>query len=341
MMAGLAERGWSVSELNAPLDLSTSGRVEIMKRPWKAVPAVWEMLTCWRDLVRGRHDMPDPDVVVVGYFGYLDVHLAKLLFPDALVVLDDTAPLVDTVVDRSLDAGPASSVVGLVERAAIGRSDLVVADTLEHLRTDTASVVVSVGADDAWFDAATDSRDDGPMRVVFYGLFTPLHGTRVIAQAITRVTEDMSFTLVGHGQELDAVLDLVGERPEVEHVAWVDMSGLPDLVGRHDVCLGIFGTTPKAQRVVPNKVVQGMAAGCVMVTSDTPPQRRMVADGAILVEPGDPDALARALDELARDPEARATHRARAATVARDRFRPTPVTEELDVTLHHLLGRAP
>ena len=42
---------------------------------------------------------------------------------------------------------------------------------------------------------------------------------------------------------------------------------LPALVAGHDVCLGIFGTGDKALRVVPNKVFQGAAAGCAIVTS--------------------------------------------------------------------------
>ena len=48
----------------------------------------------------------------------------------------------------------------------------------------------------------------------------------------------------------------------------------------HDVCLGIFGTGAKAPRVVPNKVFQGAAAGCAIVTSDTAPQRRVLGDAA-------------------------------------------------------------
>ena len=72
-------------------------------------------------------------------------------------------------------------------------------------------------------------------------------------------------------------------------------ANLPALVAGHDVCLGIFGTGDKALRVVPNKVFQGAAAGCAIVTSDTAPQRRALGDAAVLVPPGDPEALAAAL----------------------------------------------
>jgi glycosyltransferase involved in cell wall biosynthesis len=93
-------------------------------------------------------------------------------------------------------------------------------------------------------------------------------------------------------------------------------------VAGHDVCLGIFGTTPKAQRVVPNKVFQGAAAGCVIVTSDTPPQRDLLGDAALYVPPGDPRALAAALGGLADDPAAVAALSRRARDRARERFTP-------------------
>ncbi len=112
---------------------------------------------------------------------------------------------------------------------------------------------------------------------------------------------------------------------------WVPAAELPALVAAHDVCLGIFGTGDKALRVVPNKVFQGAAAGCAVVTSDTAPQRRVLGDAAVLVPPGDADALADALLGLAGDREAAgraAAHAARALAVeavhARAGGRPAP-----------------
>ena len=78
----------------------------------------------------------------------------------------------------------------------------------------------------------------------------------------------------------------------VDWLDWVAPADLPALVADHDVCLGIFGRGDKALRVVPNKVFQGAASGCAVVTSDTAPQRRALGDCAVLVPPGDPEALA-------------------------------------------------
>jgi glycosyltransferase involved in cell wall biosynthesis len=115
---------------------------------------------------------------------------------------------------------------------------------------------------------------------------------------------------------------------------------LPALVARHDVCLGIFGTGNKALRVVPNKVFQGAAAGCAIVTSDTPPQRRVLDGAAVLVPPGDPAALAAALRELAADPAALAAARQRSRELAASQFAPAQIVAPLEARLARVPGAA-
>jgi glycosyltransferase involved in cell wall biosynthesis len=100
----------------------------------------------------------------------------------------------------------------------------------------------------------------------------------------------------------------------------VTAEDLPGVVGAADVCLGIFGTSAKALRVVPNKVFQGAAAGCAIVTSDTGPQRRVLGSAAVLVPPGDPDALAAALRSLAADRTELARLRQESSKLARAEF---------------------
>jgi glycosyltransferase involved in cell wall biosynthesis len=57
--------------------------------------------------------------------------------------------------------------------------------------------------------------------------------------------------------------------------------------------------------VIPNKAFQALACGVPLVTADTPAARELLADEetALLVPPGDPDALAEALRRLAAEPE--------------------------------------
>jgi SAM-dependent methyltransferase len=81
--------------------------------------------------------------------------------------------------------------------------------------------------------------------------------------------------------------------------------------------------------VVPNKVYQGAAAGCAVVTSGTRPQRAALGDTAVFVPPGNAAALADALRMLAVDAAELARLRAAARERAGERFAPAAVVAGL------------
>jgi glycosyltransferase involved in cell wall biosynthesis len=114
---------------------------------------------------------------------------------------------------------------------------------------------------------------------------------------------------VGEGQLGPWLEDELRRRPVpgLEHVPWVPYERLGSEVAAAAVCLGVFGTSAKAARVVPNKVHQAMAAARPVVTADTPAAREVLADGreALLVPAGDPRALAAALRRLGADADLR------------------------------------
>ena len=108
------------------------------------------------------------------------------------------------------------------------------------------------------------------------------------------------FRIVGSGQ-LDGLL--ANASSNVEHQSWVAYEGLPDVYRSAGCALGIFGTSGKARRVIPNKAFQALATATPLITSDTPAQRELLVDGrdALLVPPGDAEGLARAVRRLASD----------------------------------------
>jgi len=127
-----------------------------------------------------------------------------------------------------------------------------------------------------------------------------LHGLETILAA-ARLAPEIAFRVVGSGQ-LDA---LMPSRPgNVDWVDWVEYERLPAELRSAGCALGVFGTTPKAGRVIPNKAFQALAVGTPLVTADTPAARELLSPGedALLVPPGDAAALAEAVRRLAQDP---------------------------------------
>jgi glycosyltransferase involved in cell wall biosynthesis len=70
-----------------------------------------------------------------------------------------------------------------------------------------------------------------------------------------------------------------------------------------DLCLGIFGESGKASRVIPNKVYEAMAVGKAVITGDSPAARELLRDevDCLLCRRGDPAALAEAITRVRND----------------------------------------
>ncbi len=320
--AGLRDNGIAVAECNAPLGLDTAARVAMLAHPWHAPALLARLARRWLTLVRLARRLPAPDVVLVGYLGHFDVHLARLLFRRVPVVLDHLVGASDTARDRRLDGGPRQALLRLIDEAALRAADVVLVDTEEH-RPSAAGELP--GGQPAASEAVP-----GPLRVVFYGLYTPLQGAPVIGAALSLLAgTPIEVTMIGDGQDAAAAKAAAAANSAVRWLDWVPAADLPALVAGHHVCLGIFGTGDKARRVVPNKVFQGAAAGCAIVTSDTAPQRRMLGGAAVLVPPGDPEALAAALRRLAGDRAELARLRGAAAELAAKEFAPAQLVTPL------------
>jgi hypothetical protein len=334
---GLAAHGHQVMEINQPLGLSTADKVTAARSVRGALHLLRNVARSWIGLYRAARTVDPPDLVVVGYLGHLDIHLARLAWPSAPIVLDHLVGLADTAKDRGVATGLKYRMLDLVDRLALRRADIVVVDTEEQRgelspEVQQRAVVVPVGATEDWFRQAP-SPTPPPVRVCFVGLYTPLHGAPVIGHAIALLSADprFAFTMVGSGQDLEQTRAAAGDAA-VEWVDWVPSEDLPALVASQHVCLGIFGTTEKARRVVPTKVYQGLAAGNIVVTSDTAPQRRALGVEARYVEPGDPAALAGCLRSVADE----LLTTGPVAPVPSERFRPgavvTPLVERVLTT---------
>jgi glycosyltransferase involved in cell wall biosynthesis len=335
LIEGVRSAGIAVAECNVPVGLSTADRVLLLRQPWRVLGASVRLIMAWTRLISASRRIGPVDAVVVGYLGHLDVHLARRLFPGVPIVLDLLVFLADTAADRGVGGGWRAGMLRLLDDRAIRAADLILVDTPEHAELVPReqrgrAVVVPVGAPEAWL---SEPRPVGtaPLRVIFFGLFTPLQGAPVIGEAMRLLAErpDITFSVIGGGQHWEETRRRAGDGARCTWSAWIAPAELPSLVAEHDVCLGIFGDAPKSVRVVPNKVYQGAAAGCAVVTSDTPPQRRALGDAALFVPPRDPAALALALTSLADDRELLAHLKRAGHALARGEYRPVRVVRPL------------
>jgi len=345
LITGLRELGVEVLEFQAPLPALTAAQ---MATPRGAARLAAGILEAHARLFAQHRRQLLIDAVVVGYPGHFLVPFARMLaaFRGTRLVFDPLVSLWDTfAADRGLVAagGWKSAAIRAVDRAAFALPSLVLADTWAHAAYYQAEfalprrklAVVPVGALPApqATGAARPLEHGEPLTVFQYGKWSPLHGAEtVLAAAELLRAEPYRFVLAGEGQ-LSGALRAEIARRKLTNVEWLGALALPTLRAHTlaaDVCLGVFGGSEKAARVVPNKVYDALACGRPVVTAGTPGARELLHDGedAVLVPAADGAALATALRRLL-DIDERARLGAAALALYRRALTPSLIAGEL------------
>ncbi len=245
----------------------------------------------------------DVDAVIVGYPGHFDLWSAKR--HGRPVIFNPMVSLYDTFVEyraRFRDGSLVSRILRRLDRSALRAADLVVADTQANadficeLAGVAETAVCYLGAEERLFQHAWRRSEN--FHVLFVGKPAPLHGLDLILDAARRLP-DVRFRVVGSGQVTHL---LEGKPTNVEHIPWVEYERVPDEYKQAGCSLGIFGSSGKAQRVIPHKTFQALAVGTPVITADSPAARELLADrrDCLLVE-RTPDALAEAILALRDD----------------------------------------
>lgn len=257
------------------------------------------------------------DAILVGEGRHLDVPLARLLGAvfRKKVILDAFASHYDTwVLDRAAftPASRQARMLALADRWGAKLAHAVLLDTDTHIAfySDRFGIPkkkftrILVSADDTFFKPAPEPTARGKFRILFFGSYIPLHGVDTIIRAakILETYPEIVFDMVGAGDTYAAdrrLADELGLR-NLEFHPVTSMAGVAAHVAGCHVCLGIFGTTGKASRVIPNKVYQALAMKRAVVTADTPAARELLKNRVhvLLCPPGDPESLAKSILEL-------------------------------------------
>jgi glycosyltransferase involved in cell wall biosynthesis len=197
------------------------------------------------------------------------------------------------------------------------------------------------------FQPRARTRADGErFTVLHYSKFAPLHGIDTILEAARRLRgeRDIRFVLVGGGQLEESVRQRIAELEldQVELHPWMEPAQLREVIAGAGACLGVFGASEKAARVIPNKIYQYMAVGAPIITRDGAGPRELLRDGehVLLCPPADAEALARAIVRLRDDPALREQLARNARELFIERCSPLVIGRELAADLEQVVGGA-
>lgn len=255
------------------------------------------------------------DHVIVAFPGHTVVWLAFLLF-GRRIIFDAFVSLYDSnVYDRALYSRFSIRAFRdwMLDWYSCTLASRVLLDTNEHISyfhttfgiKKEKCIRVFVGIVDTLF-VPQENKEPKTFTVHFNGSFIPLQGIEYIVDAARMLLSlDIQFRILGAGVGKDGIYEKVEKErvTNITFVPWVKFSELPQYIADSHIVLGIFGNTPKAQRVIPNKVYEALAMGKAIITADTPAIRELLTHGenAFLVETANPEALKEAIMTLKND----------------------------------------
>lgn len=264
------------------------------------------------------------DAIIVGVFGLYDVWIASILgklfnkkiFYDAFISLYDTY-----VFDRKIFKKHSFGAfkIYLWEYLACQMADIIYLDTLKHTEyfRKTFNIkrnkikYIFVGADSEYFKLSLQKKANKKMIINFYGSYQPLQGVDFIVKAAAKFNgrDDILFQIIGEGQTKKEVVSLARKLRvnNIEFVGWKKIEELAKIVRKADICLGIFGKSNKAYRVIPNKAYEALAMGKPLITMKSDAIEELLTDkeNVMLVNNNNPNELYDAINLLITNPQLR------------------------------------
>lgn len=234
------------------------------------------------------------DAVFVPFPGHLAAIVAGLATRKK-IVFDAVISLYDTwVFDRqAISKGSFKAwLYRHIDQWAIASSTTILLDTIEHrnyfvkmyhLRPEKCAILPAVA--DTHLYVPQESLFSEKYIIFWHGHFSPLHGVPVIIEAARQLrNEPIEFRLLGSSQEGRRIA-AQAQADGLENIHFlpaVPYEELPDAIAAADLCLGVFGTSEKVDRVVPNKVYEYASMGKAIITAQSHAVARVFAGGDIV-----------------------------------------------------------
>lgn len=253
------------------------------------------------------------DIVVVGFPGQKVMFLAKLLMRQPIVFDAFTSHYGGYVLDRKKWSRTSihAKYYRFLDYWSCRLADLVLLDTQAHIDFFVNEFGlpkekfrrIFVGTDSSVFYPRQLVPRSKKFQVHFHGTYIPLQGVEYIIQAAKLLeNEDIQFNCIGRGQTYAKSRTLAEDLKlkNLNFIEPVEYTQLAEHIAGADICLGIFGDSPKTALVIPNKIFEAMAMAKPIITADTPAIHELCTDreNILLCRPADPKGLANAILEL-------------------------------------------
>ena len=312
--------GYDVTELQPLSNLKRSSNPAITSL-YRVFIQILRQLLGWISLLRHIRKIRQHKLFLIPYPAHLDILLLKLclLGKEHFIIMDAFLGLYDTIVeDRKLirKQNLLAKLVKSYEKFALSLSHKILIDTEQQAEmlcnnyqiSKSKLFSVPVGIDESvWYPRPYPESND-EFRVVFWGTFIPLHGIETIIKAaklLETKSKKIKFRLVGTGQTASEIKHLLAQY-KLTNLQWIDHlishTELVEIVTNSHCVLGIFGSSNKADNVIPYKIYQALALNRPVVTRRSKTLANNLTEYSIhIVEPGSETQLAEILLKLADD----------------------------------------
>ena len=205
---------------------------------------------------------------------------------------------------------PASQVVGFIEQTLARAAAGVVAATPTIAKTFPSGRTVLVQNFPILEELFVPNRHPmagRPKQFAYVGDITAIRGPFEMVRAMIHVDHpEAKLQLAGRATE--ALMEKLKVEPgwaRVEYTSWMARREVAELLSQSRAGLVLFAPKPNHIKAQPNKMFEYMAAGLPVIASDFPLWREIIdsAKCGLLVDPQDPEAIAKAMEWMLENPK--------------------------------------
>lgn len=320
LRVGLKENGVDVVEVHAEIP---NERMELSEdfTLKKTINRVWRKVKVYSNLLSQYQKVIACDYVFVLHPGHLDLPFAWILcrLGNKKLIFDTSISPYDTMfVGRNIAKRNSfkARLVKLIEKLLLRFPDRLFVDTklmkefiVKEFGINCKKIfVVPLGANDEVYKPSSDGESrSSQTKVLFFGLYNPLHGVQHIMNAIKllRKEKNINFTMIGDGYLKDDLIHFakINKLKNVRFIGFMPEKELVEYIQNTDIMLGVFSNSPVFQRAIPNKVFAAIACRKPLISAKHPPMDEYFKheESVYFCKPEDPKELANAIKKLAHD----------------------------------------